>query len=315
MLLYEIAPLMQWRNIGGNEAAHRFDLLVCRMQTEHLKKSSSFDDLKAELQCQLNDLRMNLSQVKAVAPPIARGPHRRLLERASPSPSSKISGDNSGASCSIGSRADGAGGSPPPKVIDVKEDLALVERKKHVVKLEGLQLAAYRNRVEKVLKDLFESNDTLKRIKNGEPVSQTDLEALTALVLTQDPMLDLHDLVDYYPDCAGHLDLAIRSIIGLDAEAVHEHSPPSSSSTRRSTRPRSGSWTCSRTTSPSTAPSRSPACTSRRSPISYRQHRRPVRRQPVGATDCPYRIFQSTEGCLNIWPNLDSAKHSTRLST
>jgi len=26
--------------------------------------------------------------------------------------------------------------------------------------------------------------------------------------------------VEYYPDCAGHLDLAIRSIIGLDAEAV-----------------------------------------------------------------------------------------------
>ena len=29
-----IAPLMQWRNIGGHEAAHRFDLLVCRLQTE-----------------------------------------------------------------------------------------------------------------------------------------------------------------------------------------------------------------------------------------------------------------------------------------
>jgi type I restriction enzyme R subunit len=35
-------------------------------------------------------------------------------------------------------------------------------------------------------------------------------------------MLDLHDLVEYYPDCAGQLDLAIRGIIGLDAEAVHE---------------------------------------------------------------------------------------------
>lgn len=41
-------------------------------------------------------------------------------------------------------------------------------------------------------------------------------------MLTQDPMLDLHDLVEYYPDCAGQLDLAIRSIIGLDAAAVHE---------------------------------------------------------------------------------------------
>ena len=112
--------------------------------------------------------------------------------------------------------------SAPPKVIDVKEDLALVERNMHVVKLEGLQLAAYRNRVENLLKGLFETNETLQRIKRGQPVSETDLETLSSLVLTQDPMLDLHDLIEYYPDCAGQLDLAIRSIIGLDASAVHE---------------------------------------------------------------------------------------------
>ena len=76
MLLYEIAPLMQWRNIGGSEAAHKFDLLVCRMQTEHLKQSSSFDDLKAELQGQVDELRMNLSQVKAVGPLIVQGSPR-----------------------------------------------------------------------------------------------------------------------------------------------------------------------------------------------------------------------------------------------
>jgi hypothetical protein len=44
------------------------DLLVSRLQTEHLKQSSSFDDLKAELLDQVGDLRVNLSQVKAVSP-------------------------------------------------------------------------------------------------------------------------------------------------------------------------------------------------------------------------------------------------------
>jgi type I site-specific restriction endonuclease len=34
--------------------------------------------------------------------------------------------------------------------------------------------------------------------------------------------LDLHDLADYFPETAGHLDQAIRSVIGMDAEAVHE---------------------------------------------------------------------------------------------
>lgn len=218
MLLNEIAPLMQWRNIGGNEAAHKFDLLVCRLQTEHLKKSSSFNDLKIDLQGQLNDLRMNLSQVKAVAPLVVETRTDAFWTGVTVAKLEDMRGKLRGVMQYR--QSGGGGGSLPPKVIDIKEDPTLIERKKHAVKLEGLQLAAYRNRVEKVLRELFETNETLKRIKVGEPVTDADLEALTSLVLTQDPMLNLHDLVDYYPDCAGHLDLAIRSIIGLDAAAV-----------------------------------------------------------------------------------------------
>jgi type I restriction enzyme R subunit len=219
MLINEIAPLMQWRNIGGHEAAHRFDLLICRLENEFLKGSSSFDDLKAELLGQIDDLRMNLAQVKAVAPTIAEVRTADFWANASVAKLEEVRGHLRGI---MQYRLTPVVPSLPPKVIDVKEDLALVERKRHVVKLDGLQLAAYRNRIEKVLRDLFETNETLQRIKQGQPVSQADLEALTSLVLTQDPMLDLHDLVEYYPDCAGQLDLAIRSIIGLDAEAVHE---------------------------------------------------------------------------------------------
>jgi len=218
MLLHEIAPLMQWRNIAGSEAAHRFDLLVCRLQTECLKESSSFDNLKSELQGQLEELRMNLSQVKAVAPQIVEARTNDFWTGVSVEKLEALRDKLRGVMQYR--QSDGSGGRLPPKVIDIKEDPSLVERKRHVVKLDGLQLAAYRNRVEKVLRNLFETNDTLKRIKYGQPVSETDLEALTSLVLTQDPMLNLHDLVDYYPDCAGHLDLAIRSIIGLDAAAV-----------------------------------------------------------------------------------------------
>jgi type I restriction enzyme, R subunit len=192
---------------------------MCRMQTEHLKQSSRFDDLKAEAVGGLDELRMNLAPVRAVSSTIAdvrtpefwstvtvpkleevRGQLRRVMQYRLPSGLPSL----------------------PPKVIDIDEDPALVERRSHRVRLEGLELAAYRIRVEKVLKGLFETNETLQRIKRGQAVSQTDLEALTSLVLIQDPALDLHDLIDYYPDCAGHLDQAIRGIIGLDAEAVHE---------------------------------------------------------------------------------------------
>lgn len=219
LLRNEIAPLMQWRNIAGHEDAHRFDLLVARLEAELLKGSSSYDDLRTEVVGELDGLRVNLSQVKAVAPTIGQVRTAEFWDGVTVAKLEEMRGRLRGV---MQYRLKPIGGPLPPKVIDVKEDLAQVERKRHPVKLDGLQLAAYRNRVEAVLRGLFETNETLRRIRRGQPVSEADLEALTSLVLTQDPMLDLHDLIEYYPECAGHLDLAIRSIIGLDAEAVHE---------------------------------------------------------------------------------------------
>ena len=55
----------------------------------------------------------------------------------------------------------------------------------------------------------------------GQPVTAKELDRITALVLAQEPDLDLTDLLEYYPETAGNLAVAIRSIIGLDAQAVN----------------------------------------------------------------------------------------------
>jgi type I restriction enzyme R subunit len=73
-----------------------------------------------------------------------------------------------------------------------------------------------------LLRKLFDENEVLQRIKAGELVSEDDLRSLVSLVLTQEPDLDLSNLMDYYPETAGHLDIAIRSIIGLDPETVKD---------------------------------------------------------------------------------------------
>ena len=82
-------------------------------------------------------------------------------------------------------------------------------------------MVAYRNRVHHVLYDIIDQNATLQKIKSGQAVEPSELEALCSLVLTLDSSLDLHDLTDYFPETAGHLDQAIRSVIGMDAQTVH----------------------------------------------------------------------------------------------
>jgi type I restriction enzyme R subunit len=217
VLAQEIAPLMQWVNIAGHEDAYRLDRLICQLQAERLKGSGRFDDLKAELLDDVARLPINLSQVAAKLPTIDRVKTADFWAAATVQSLEEVRGELREV---MQYRRRPSGPSLPPKVLDIAEDASLVERRRHTVNLEGLELVAYRNRVLRVLTELFETNETLKRIKAGQPVGEADLQALVSLVLTQEPDLDLNDLVEYYPETAGHLDQAIRSVIGLDARAV-----------------------------------------------------------------------------------------------
>jgi type I restriction enzyme R subunit len=208
---------MQWRSIAGDGEAYKFDLLMCRLQTERLKGTPRFEDLKSDLLNQLTQLSMHLNQVRAKADVI-----------------SKVRGSAFWADVSILALEDVrkelrgimkyrvASTTPalPPRILDIAEVQELVQEYNYKPKLEGLDLAQYRSRVESVLRKLFDDNKVLQRIKAGEKVSDDDLRSLVSLVLTQEPDLNLSDLLDYYPETAGHLDQAIRGIIGLDLEAV-----------------------------------------------------------------------------------------------
>ncbi len=218
-LRQDIAPLMQWRDIAGDETAYVFDLLMCRLQTEWLRQSARFDDFKAQLLATLDDLVMHLSQVKAKADTIAELRTQAFWDTATAESLEHVRTELRGV---VRHRIQTTTPRVPPKMLDIKEDQSLVERREYKPKLEGLDLAAYRKRVEQALTGIFATNPTLQRIKAGQSVTDADLQALVSLVLTQYPDLDLTDLTDYFPETAGHLDMAIRAIIGLDAAAVDQ---------------------------------------------------------------------------------------------
>lgn len=220
-LQQDITPLMQWIDIAKFEEAYKFDRLIAQLQTELIRSGGKFEDLRAVVVNLVSSLRINLSQVKDKLHVIERVKSDEFWDEVTVGDLEEIRQQLRGI---IQFRRSDDSAKVNPIVIDVKEDESQIERKKHKVrldKLDDLDMAAYRNRVNNVLQAIIDQNDTLRKIRLGQPVTENDLEDLCSLVLTQEPGLDLHHLMDYFEQ-AESLDEAIREIIGLDADTVRE---------------------------------------------------------------------------------------------
>ncbi|HGY54545.1 MAG TPA: DEAD/DEAH box helicase [Caldithrix abyssi] len=219
VLLSEIAPLMSWRNIRGQYAAYDFDLLIAILQIELLSQTSLFRDYKDILINRLNRLQPNLSPVQAKMDVIKKVLASEFWQKVTVIELENIRQELRG----IMRFQQRKMVENTSLTIDVTENEDLIEHDVYMPKrLEGLDLLAYKQRVEKVLQELFDNNETLKKIKAGEPVNEDDLESLVSLVLMQHPDIDLNILQEIYPETAGHLDYAIRRIIGLDGRFVSD---------------------------------------------------------------------------------------------
>lgn len=216
-----IAPLMQWINVRGHSDALDFDLLVTAMQTALIEKSSDFANLQGDMVNRVNGLQLSLNQVRAKADAIksVKSPefwqtitidqleHLRLELRGIMQFQQTLRGPIA----------------RKPTIINITEDPNQISSQKTTSNVRSVDLAAYKARVQAALMQIFNSNATLQKIRAGRPVSQNDLDALVSLVLTQHPDVDLAILKDFYPETAGHLDVIIRQIVGMEPGAVQEH--------------------------------------------------------------------------------------------
>jgi len=220
-LQQNIAPLMQWVDIAKYEEAWKFDRLIAQLQIELIRRGGKFADLRDEVINLVSSLRINLSQVKVKLPVIERVKSDEFWNEVTVGSLEEIRDQLRGI---IQFRRKDDITPFEPVIIDVAEDESEIVTKRHKVrldKLDNLDMAAYRNRVNNVLQAIIDQNETLRKIRLGQPVTSTDLEDLCSLVLTQEPGLDLHNLMDYFQQ-AESLDQAIREIIGMDADAVQE---------------------------------------------------------------------------------------------
>lgn len=220
-LQQEIAPLMQWIDIAKHEEAYKFDRLIAQTQTELIQGGAKFDDLKDAVVNLVSTLQINLSQVKVKLSVIERVKSSEFWDEVTVKDLEEIRRELRGI---MQFRRKDVVIPFEPKIIDVAEDESQIERKRHKIrldKLDHLDMVAYRNRVNNVLQKIIDQNETLSKIRLGQAVSMKDLEDLCSLVLTQEPGLDLHDLMEYFEQ-AKSLDQAIREIIGMDGEQVRQ---------------------------------------------------------------------------------------------
>ncbi|MBW2624235.1 MAG: hypothetical protein JRD68_15110 [Deltaproteobacteria bacterium] len=213
----DIGPLMQWVNIRGSIEAYQFDHLIINTQIALLKESAAFEDLRDRLLEGLDRMQMNLNPVRAKASFIVEIKTEEFWSDISFAELEKVRTELRNI---WKYREKDTRSKIDPKIIDVTDGGE--EFKARPTNLRSVDMMAYRKRVEEALIEIFDTNETLQKIKRGESVSESDLNALCSLVLTQNPNVDLHILKDFYGEAAVSLDFIIRSIIGLDTEIVKQ---------------------------------------------------------------------------------------------
>ena len=216
-LRQEIAPLMQWRNIRGFGDALALDLLIARMQLSVVCGSGQLADLKIDLMDRLGALQMHLNPVRVKAEII-----KTVKSDAFWSDMSVADLEEVRISLRDIMHHHSRGGlrGVPPKVVDVTEDKGQMRFARRSASLKSVDMKAYEQMFEAELKTHFETNPVLKKIRSGEPVSNREINALVSLVLSQNPDVQRQHLEEFFSDTATPLYLTIRTIVGMEPEAV-----------------------------------------------------------------------------------------------
>jgi type I restriction enzyme R subunit len=219
VLLKEVmAPLMQWRNIKGESEALRFDLQVTELQYLQLSQPSKIDIAKQEVITKIESLAMHVNTVRAKASAIKTIQQADYWEGVKFN-DLEISRNELRGIIHIRDK-----GIVPPEmpatIYDITEDKTRFEVNERKTRIVTVDYKIFRNEVEQSLTPHFSSNIVLQKIRKGQSVTSQELNQLNALIHTQNPGVDLNTLKEFYPESSAGLDQILRTIVGMDNEAI-----------------------------------------------------------------------------------------------
>lgn len=214
----DIAPLMRWIDMRGESMAYSFDLLVSHAEYALVKGSSDFEDFKGRILDLVNNLQTVLPQVRPYLEMVNNAKSAEFWEEITINDLEELR--KALRNIIKYQHEKTGGGQVGPKVIDITEDASQVKTGYLSSGIKSIDMQIYRQLVEAALVRMFDTDPTLQKIRRGEAVAEAEISQLSSLVLTNNPGVRLELLEEFYPDLAGHLDLVIRSIVGMEKEAV-----------------------------------------------------------------------------------------------
>ena len=218
LLVDTVAPLMSAVDVRGEGDALRWDLLLGKAQAAAIPDPGKPNPYRAEILEWVERLPPHLNPVRAKADELKALRSDAFWQSPSFADLDKLRV----ALRDVMGLAE-APVLPPPTptpVFDVREDEAEYQIHVRPSKIKDVDFVIFRKAVQAALEPLFESDPVLVKVRNGEAVTQDELDKLNSLLHTRNPDVDLATLREFYPDTAIPLAHILRAIVGLDHEAV-----------------------------------------------------------------------------------------------
>lgn len=218
LLIDTVAPLMSAVDVRGEGDALRWDLLLGKAQAAAIADPAKPNPHRAEILEWVDRLPPHLNPVRAKADELKSLRSDAFWQSPSFADLDKLRV----ALREVMALAEAPVLPPqmPTAVLDVREDAAEYQVHVRPSKIKDVDFVIYRKAVQAALEPLFESDPVLVKVRNGESITQDELDKLNSLLHTRNPDVDLATLREFYPDTAIPLAHILRAIVGLDHEAV-----------------------------------------------------------------------------------------------
>lgn len=213
-----VAPLMSARVLRDKHATS-LDKLMAITQRCFVQQASCFDDGRDALLQQLDALAVNIQAVRQKDAVIAKVRTSEFWQAPSIDDLEWARLELRGIMKYWKPGVTGPYTMPSTKTIDGK-----IHESDREAKIIGAnEVLVYRRRLKGILDEMISANPTLQKIHDGQPVNESELQSLTSTILTSHPGVNLEVLNDFYGRTAQQLQLTLRELVGLDAQAVESH--------------------------------------------------------------------------------------------